>query len=128
MSPSVNWDKIAELTDGFSGADLQAVLYNAHLDAIHSSLESSTAHSTDSSRGTDEKPVAYRVIGGSDDKSATMSRAEKSAFERRVSGTCACPKLVLNLLLAAANTSRENFQGSSRHSEGNRVPATCAEA
>ncbi|KAH6914246.1 peroxisome biogenesis factor 1 [Coprinopsis sp. MPI-PUGE-AT-0042] len=83
VSSSVNWDRIAELTDGFSGADLQAILYNAHLDAIHSTLESATS-STDSSRGTEEKPVTYRVLGGPHDQSVTMSRAEKSAFERRL--------------------------------------------
>ncbi|KAI5294946.1 Peroxisome biosynthesis protein pex1 [Ascosphaera acerosa] len=31
-------DEIAARTDGYSGADLQAIVYNAHLEAIHDSL------------------------------------------------------------------------------------------
>ena len=36
-----NLFEIASRTEGYSGADLQAVLYNAHLEAIHDSLKSS---------------------------------------------------------------------------------------
>ena len=32
-------DEVAARTDGFSGADLQAVVYNAHLEAVHDALE-----------------------------------------------------------------------------------------
>ncbi|KAL7275383.1 Peroxisome biosynthesis protein pex1 [Rhizina undulata] len=34
VSPEVSFDELADKTEGYSGADLQAVLYNAHLDAI----------------------------------------------------------------------------------------------
>ncbi len=37
----------AERTEGYTGADLQALIYNAQLDAIHSTI--------DSTRETDEK-------------------------------------------------------------------------
>ncbi|KAI1003306.1 Peroxisome biosynthesis protein [Podosphaera aphanis] len=33
-----NFDKLASLTEGYSGADLQALMYNAHLEAIHDML------------------------------------------------------------------------------------------
>ncbi|EAU91532.2 peroxisome biogenesis factor 1 [Coprinopsis cinerea okayama7 len=81
FSASINLDRIAEMTEGYSGADLQALLYNAHLDAIHASLDTSPISQT-SSQET-EIPIKYQVIGGSGDK-ATMSRAETSAFERRL--------------------------------------------
>lgn len=35
VAPEVDFEELAEKTEGFSGADLQAVLYNAHLEAVH---------------------------------------------------------------------------------------------
>ncbi|KAK6538122.1 Peroxisome biosynthesis protein pex1 [Orbilia ellipsospora] len=35
IEESIGLEDIANLTEGYSGADLQAVLYNAHLEAIH---------------------------------------------------------------------------------------------
>ncbi|SMY25896.1 unnamed protein product [Zymoseptoria tritici ST99CH_1A5] len=37
--PGQNLLEVAKRTDGYSGADLQAVMYNAHLDAIHDVLD-----------------------------------------------------------------------------------------
>src|SRR5712671_609088 len=34
ISTDVNFDHIADTTEGFSGADLQALLYNAHLEVV----------------------------------------------------------------------------------------------
>ena len=39
VDPSVTLADIAQRTEGYSGADLQAVLYNAHLEAIHDVIE-----------------------------------------------------------------------------------------
>lgn len=39
LSPEVKLEDIAEQTDGYSGADLQALLYNAYLDAIHDVID-----------------------------------------------------------------------------------------
>ncbi|WRT67611.1 uncharacterized protein IL334_004583 [Kwoniella shivajii] len=39
LSANVNWEELAEKTEGMSGADLQAVVYNAHLEVIHSTLD-----------------------------------------------------------------------------------------
>ncbi|CCG80832.1 putative Peroxisome biosynthesis protein [Taphrina deformans PYCC 5710] len=38
VASEVDLDRLAARTEGFSGADLQAVLYNAHLEAIHDVL------------------------------------------------------------------------------------------
>ncbi|TFK23693.1 peroxisome biogenesis factor 1 [Coprinopsis marcescibilis] len=81
ISASVDLDHIASLTGGFSGADLQALLYNAHLDAIHASLESTPIEEPRSSES--QKPIKYHVFGSSVSKTA-MSRAEELAFERRL--------------------------------------------
>ncbi|BFZ63512.1 Peroxisome biosynthesis protein pex1 [Saitoella coloradoensis] len=39
LDPSIPLEELAERMEGYSGADLQAVLYNAHLEAIHEVLE-----------------------------------------------------------------------------------------
>lgn len=38
LAPSVDLEQLAEDTEGFSGADLQALVYNAHLDVVHAVL------------------------------------------------------------------------------------------
>ncbi|RXW21326.1 hypothetical protein EST38_g4540 [Candolleomyces aberdarensis] len=82
ISSSVDFDNISDLTEGFSGADLQALLYNAHLDVIHASIESAPAPG-ESRQDENEKPLKYRVIGGGS-SGKVMSRAETTAFERRL--------------------------------------------
>lgn len=83
VSPEVDFDEIAAKTEGFSGADLQALVYNAHLDVIHSSIVDTP--STDSnSRQSEEMPIQYITIGGPNDKSV-LSKAEEMALQRRVS-------------------------------------------
>ena len=39
VSPDIDWDVLASASEGYSGADLQAVIYNAHLDVVHRTLE-----------------------------------------------------------------------------------------
>jgi len=38
--PSVDLSDIAAQSQGYSGADLQAVVYNAHLEVVHASIDS----------------------------------------------------------------------------------------
>jgi len=63
VSPTVDFDEIASRTDGFSGADLQALLYNAHLDVIHSSMSETPSISSGQ---------------------AVLSKAEETALQRRL--------------------------------------------
>lgn len=51
LSDSVSLKEIAEETEGYSGADLQAVLYNAYLEAIHKIVDVSD----DIAEGDEEK-------------------------------------------------------------------------
>ncbi|OCF31275.1 hypothetical protein I316_07061 [Kwoniella heveanensis BCC8398] len=39
ISDDVDWADLAERTEGMSGADLQAVVYNAHLEVVHTSMD-----------------------------------------------------------------------------------------
>ncbi|WVO15893.1 hypothetical protein L204_103558 [Cryptococcus depauperatus] len=44
LGRDVDLEVIANETEGYSGADLQAVVYNAHLDVVHSSLDQDKEH------------------------------------------------------------------------------------
>jgi peroxin-1 len=86
ISTDVDFDHIADATKGFSGADLQALLYNAHLEVVHATVgEVSTSAS--SSSGTedrgDDTPIEYLSFGGPP-QNTVMPRAEQLAAQRRV--------------------------------------------
>ena len=85
MSPDVDFGRLADATEGFSGADLQALLYNAHLEVVHASLGeiSISAPATNSKDRIDDAPIEYTVFGGPTQKTVA-SRAEQMAAQRRV--------------------------------------------
>ncbi|GLB37363.1 putative peroxisome biogenesis factor 1, N-terminal [Lyophyllum shimeji] len=83
LSPSVDLGEIAALTDGFSGADLQALLYNAHLEVIHASIASASDQSHSTHLTAEEDPIEFTAIGGPS-TSKIASRAEKAALEKRL--------------------------------------------
>lgn len=85
FSPIVDFDEIASKTEGFSGADLQALLYNAHLDVIHRAIAEAPSDSSNANK-VDEAPVKYTTIGGSTNKTI-LSKAEEIALQRRVRST-----------------------------------------
>ena len=64
---------VAEKTEGYSGADLQAVLYNAHLEAIHDLLGdiTPTPQTTTTAESTTTRPPIRR-------KSTTSSRKQST--------------------------------------------------
>ena len=85
VSPDVDFGRFADATEGFSGADLQALLYNAHLEVVHASLGeiSISAPATNSKDRIDDAPIEYTVFGGPTQKTVA-SRAEQMAAQRRV--------------------------------------------
>ncbi|KAH9006583.1 AAA-domain-containing protein [Lactarius hatsudake] len=87
VSPGVDFDRLADATEGFSGADLQALLYNAHLEVVHASVGEVTASAPTTESGNskdrmDDAPIEYTLFGGPAQKTV-MSRAEQMAAERR---------------------------------------------
>ena len=90
LSPEVDLSAYAAQTQGFSGADLQALVYNAHLDAIHATLSAATNGQSDedvaTSGGSGEpKEIAYTAFGGTDEQSGKiLSRAEQASVTKRV--------------------------------------------
>lgn len=90
LSPSIDLSSYAAKTEGFSGADLQALVYNAHLDAIHETLsatESAVAEAGSEDKGRhEEQDVTYTAFGGTEKEvGKVLSRAEQASVNKRVS-------------------------------------------
>jgi len=81
ISPSVDLDEVAAATNGYSGADLQALVYNAQLEVIHASLSSSPERPK--TPREDETPIEFISFGGPKTAS-NVSKAEEMALQRRV--------------------------------------------
>ncbi|PCH34751.1 AAA-domain-containing protein [Wolfiporia cocos MD-104 SS10] len=91
IAPSVDLRVVAEGTEGFSGADLQALVYNAHLEVVHDTIAAhpgnagAAAQNGRSSGAGEEAPLEYTVLGGPDAvQKRVLSRAEEAAFQRRL--------------------------------------------
>jgi SpoVK/Ycf46/Vps4 family AAA+-type ATPase len=128
LAESVDLEEIARATDGFSGADLQALVYNAQLEIIHEAISASatddTAVNGDKKMNNEDPPIEYMVISGPDADKAHKSRAEEAAFQKRVSsvrfhGKCSLKlikKLQLRRIMASdhitgkTSTQRETVQ------------------
>lgn len=85
LAPDVDLSAYAEKTLGFSGADLQALVYNAHLDAVHASLTASSEVAKGSREDTVEKELEFVTFGGPEGDNKVISRAEKALVTKRVS-------------------------------------------
>lgn len=94
LSSSVDLDEIAVATDGYSGADLQALLYNAHLEVIHDSIASTSDQGARVDKSNEGTPIEFKAIGGPP-TSKVASKAEMSALEKRVIHSCALLVLIL---------------------------------
>ena len=85
LHPEVDLEKWAARTDGFSGADLQALLYNAHLEAIHESINAATEEKAKDSKNDKDAAadtLQFTTIGGAGKK--TLSGAERQALMRKL--------------------------------------------
>ena len=85
-------EDLASKTDGLSGADLQALVYNAHLDVVHSSISTNTQVNGDIGKDKikekeKEKGRKYRQLVPPEGE---VSSAERSAMDTRVSSTSLC--------------------------------------
>lgn len=84
LSEDIDVQEYARLTEGYSGADLQALVYNAHLDAVHASIADSEAHKPlPTSNVESTSAPTYASFGGTSSASV-LSRADQSVREKRV--------------------------------------------
>ncbi|ORY80196.1 P-loop containing nucleoside triphosphate hydrolase protein [Leucosporidium creatinivorum] len=108
LAPSVDLSAYAAKTEGFSGADLQALVYNAHLDAIHESLtahESAVAENSDDKAKGEEQDITYTAFGGTEVQAAkVLSRAEQASVNKRL-------ELILSAMGAAKTSKSSKVQG-----------------
>ena len=81
MSADVDLNDVAATTEGFSGADLQALLYSAQLEVVHESIdiESSPDQST---KMEEEEPIEYVTFGPS--SNTLKSKEEEMSLQKRV--------------------------------------------
>ncbi|KAG1893975.1 P-loop containing nucleoside triphosphate hydrolase protein [Suillus fuscotomentosus] len=95
LAPSVDFDRLASVTEGFSGADLQALVYNAHLEVVHAAIDAGKADGDsggDVEAGrrragaglADEVPVKYVVLGAGKDAAKAASKADETKMQRRL--------------------------------------------
>lgn len=92
LSPDVDLNDYVEKTEGYSGADLQAVLYNAHLECVHSNISvTKSAMDGDSDVHTNGQDIGFISLGAANSMSNGMngsvvkSKAEKAQMTKRVS-------------------------------------------
>lgn len=110
LSESVDFEEVARATEGFSGADLQALVYNAQLEIIHETIAASSAgHSEATGNAEDEEQdIEYEVLlsGGKDKGKVVKSRAEEAAFQKQVSvlSVCAGTLMMANWYIFLAAT------------------------
>lgn len=82
LAPDVDLDYYAEATEGYSGADLQALIYNAHLEAVHSALQSPPHQQLEHQESLDTT-LQFTSFGGAPEQQV-LSRAERDVMARRV--------------------------------------------
>ncbi|KAG1750462.1 P-loop containing nucleoside triphosphate hydrolase protein [Suillus paluster] len=96
LAPSVDFDELARMTEGFSGADLQALVYNAHLEVVHAAIDVEKANGDDGGVDVEvgrrrvgvglsgETPVKYVVLGAGKDAANTTSKADETKMQQRL--------------------------------------------
>ncbi|EPQ54978.1 AAA-domain-containing protein [Gloeophyllum trabeum ATCC 11539] len=116
VAPSVDWDEIACETEGFSGADLQALVYNAHLDVVHSNIPNGVASRVGGDACNDEVELEYTVLGGAA-TTKVVSKAEEAAMKRRLRQIVAeksHQEIQMEHLLRALKTTRPSVSDEER--------------
>ncbi|KIJ51215.1 hypothetical protein M422DRAFT_223669 [Sphaerobolus stellatus SS14] len=91
LAPDIDLDYYAEATEGFSGADLQALIYNAHLEVVHSTLDNTSYREKERSDASHKSKLQYTSFGG-DKEQKVLSRAEQDAVTRRLNTMLASRK------------------------------------
>jgi peroxin-1 len=89
LADDVDFEAIAQATDGFTGADLQALVYNANLEAVHEtidhgSLEKTLGKGKNRDDLDEDQKIQYVTFGPEGSEKKVLSAAEEMAIQRRV--------------------------------------------
>lgn len=81
LEPNVDLDKIATLTAGFSGADMQGICYNAYLKAVHDKLNLEEQESSGTNK---EQAPTHDFFQVSTEKLAKLRPIEQAALRKQI--------------------------------------------
>ena len=82
-------EDIARATNGFTGADLQALVYNANLEVVHETIDRKSPKDTpgkDKSNSIldEDQKIQYVTFGPEGSEKKVLSAAEEMAIQRQV--------------------------------------------
>jgi len=85
LNEDIDLNYYAEKCEGYSGADLQALLYNAHLEAIHEAIDSEKSLEKSKSN-SDGNNMQFISLNAKSAKSVntSLTAAEKAQISQRV--------------------------------------------
>jgi SpoVK/Ycf46/Vps4 family AAA+-type ATPase len=122
LAPSVDFDELAYMTEGFSGADLQALVYNAHLEVVHATIDAEKA--SNDGRGDVEVgrrsvgagqggnvPVKYVVLGAGKDAAKGASKADEAKVQQRVRSCALFSSMFMTEMICSCNKSGRRNPG-----------------
>lgn len=121
IGDDVDLDHYARLTEGFSGADLQALLYNAHLEVVHSTLDRHENNNANNESVSHTEQLQYQIYNPPSETRA-VTKAEQDNLARRVSQSSVILSMILTsfqlpLILSAQKVAREPEAEAARSSE-----------
>ncbi|KAJ2785742.1 Peroxisome biosynthesis protein pex1 [Coemansia interrupta] len=91
VHPSVDWAGIARATERFTGADLQALVYNAFLEAVHERVDNAAASAEGTAAGgglSEDVGVVFEVIAEARGALSGVQRAQVAERLARLVGGC----------------------------------------
>ncbi|KAK3617329.1 Peroxisome biosynthesis protein pex1 [Elasticomyces elasticus] len=123
-------EEVAERTGGYSGADLQAVMYNAHLEAIHDVLGKDSGADDDFGK---KKTVANGAVGGKGELDFTYFRLGEACGRGLASGedapslaAVASERAQIATKLSALQLARRKAKQDRRTQPASRRPSSAA--
>lgn len=95
LGDDVDLEAIARATDGFTGADLQALVYNANLEAVHETIDKKSPNdvSGEGEHGSisgEGQNIRYITLSPEGSEKKVLSNAEEMEIQRQVR-VLACP-------------------------------------
>ena len=123
-----NLEEIAQRTEGYSGADLQALVYNAHLEAIHDVLGDQDhsngtgkdpAKTNGTTSSTASKFIQFRY-GAAEDLAETQSRLSSGHNKSKLLAERASIQLKLSEIKAAKKRAKLAQRGQLENGKGDR--------
>ncbi|EPQ26414.1 uncharacterized protein PFL1_06062 [Pseudozyma flocculosa PF-1] len=140
LDPAVDLQRWAQRTEGYSGADLQALLYNAHLETIHDSInaaaadqggadgEAAGADKRDGGAGKPARFISFGGSGGGPGSSSGAAQAAGAGVSKKTMSGAEQQALSRKLELVLQNQRRARQAASSSGQRGSDLGASTSKA